>query len=618
MAEGGYLIDNMSEDNTAQHNKVENTRKSQDLYSDDVPDTWCDPCHDGGIYRSVYEYCPVCIEFYCTDCGKAHNRLALTKTHETVKGTEIPQSQAAKRLNYEPCVLHPGYYLDRFCSSHKMLLCSRCIAEHHTLCDIKTISEASKVVDKNKIVKFKDLILDVKNAVLPVKLFTENNIHDMEKQRLSALNKAKQMRDEEVTRINEMYEESEKQIGETYDKMKNSLSVQISTLDKVLTSVDQSLVKLQKCQAVGPKTFLTIQEIVRITKEDINNANEISRTLRQFSLTFTPDQQYQQYVSKLSSLGNVETLSSEYLPLKSFPIVTFPIQPSKSASNVSSLSDIKLHHLEPFSVKISEDLENCNVLGLDMTPDGRIILADESNARIKMLSSEKKHQSALSLRYPPCDVAVINNEEAIVCLLHPNQLYILNIQAAAKPSIKQTIKLNYSVCAVTAYQDKIFASSWSLPRSIKLIDRSGQVYWSRSLGIPGQTLLAHLFDPPVHNTCYLENNRLIVIISDHRNQTITKVDGDTGDVIKVNALSAKGPTGISIDSRSNLYVCYRDSHELCAWTSDMGCYRILLSTRDGLDEYPWCVKYNDCNRQLLVSYSSRSKARNRFDCYNVE
>lgn len=138
--------------------------------------------------------------------------------------------------------------------------------------------------------------------------------------------------------------------------------------------------------------------------------------------------------------------------------------------------------------------------------------------------------SSLPVQNGRFDVAVVNNEEVLYISWAENQLFILDISASI-PSIKQTTELDesYNVRYIAAYKNKIILSCWDTPPSIKLVDRNGKLYWSRSLDDHGTRLL----QSPFYSTCFLENNRLSVIVSDADTTKITKLDGETGHVVKL-------------------------------------------------------------------------------------
>lgn len=82
--------------------------------------------------------------------------------------------------------------------------------------------------------------------------------------------------------------------------------------------------------------------------------------------------------------------------------------------------------MNPFYVKLTDDKLECQILAIDVTPDGRILLADNTNKRIKIFNKDRKFQSSLTFNSQtgPSSVAVTNNEEAITSLWWSNNIFV--------------------------------------------------------------------------------------------------------------------------------------------------------------------------------------------------
>ena len=74
-----------------------------------------------------------------------------------------------------------------------------------------------------------------------------------------------------------------------------------------------------------------------------------------------------------------------------------------------------------------------------ITNDGRRLLVDYRNDKIKLFSRDMKLLSSLSLSSSPWDVAVTGDREAIVSYDDDKTLLILDI-SDRKMSIKRTVK----------------------------------------------------------------------------------------------------------------------------------------------------------------------------------
>ena len=304
------------------------------------------------------------------------------------------------------------------------------------------------------------------------------------------------------------------------------------------------------------------------------------------------------------SISSPETVSSTQLPHTS-QAENFPAAAGKSQSARHSvaLTQLKGRKLKRCIVKLSDDKEKCWITGMAITNDGRRLLVDRDNYKVKLFSRERKLfsrgmklLSSLSLSDRPWDIAVISDKEAVVTTVN-RSLVLLGI-SGSKLSINDTTRVSYGVRGISKYGEKLAVTSYSPePPSVKLIDKTGRVNWSVSTDDQGQSL----FRNPWYVTSDIERNT--VTVTDWGNNTLTVLNGDTGDVIKRRSVKDKSPWGVTTGPSGNIYVCYCGTREVAVLTGDLSEERILLSQRDGLDDGPWAITYDKSWGQLITSYT---------------
>ena len=271
-------------------------------------------------------------------------------------------------------------------------------------------------------------------------------------------------------------------------------------------------------------------------------------------------------------------------------------------------------------VKIPSDKKDCEVFGLEVTPDGRVIVADKQNGNIKMFDEEKQFMTSYIVTWESVYffIAVIDNEELVVSLSGDKKLLILLLNPN-KIKMKQTIRVKEPMASVSTFEDKIIALTFT-GSAVSLLNRKGNILWSKCLDVyRSSNIYYQLVFRPLFNTCFFENNIPIVIVTDLGKSRITKLDGRTGDVIMTYDLeSGKMPAGVSSDDGGILYVCCRNSREICALTSDLQANKVLISQipTDGVLFISSIIKYNSTNSQLLIS-NEDVRERNAMRCYKV-
>ena len=310
------------------------------------------------------------------------------------------------------------------------------------------------------------------------------------------------------------------------------------------------------------------------------------------------------------SISSPETVSSTQLP-HTGPAENFPAAAGKSQSARHSvaLTQLKGRKLKRCNVKLSYDRCCCEITGMAITNDGRRLLVDYNNDKVKLFSRDMKLLSSLSLSDPPSDIAVLSDKEAVVTTDNWS-LKLLDI-SGSKMSINDTTNVSYGVDGISQYGEKFAVTSYSpKPASVKLIDKTGRVYWSMSTDDQGQWL----FSQPGYVTSDTERN--IVTITDWGNNTLTVLNGDTGDVINRRSVKDMCPVGVTTGPSGNIYVCYPGASEVAELTGDLAEERILLSQQDGLG-YGRVIAYDKTSGQLITSYCNISSEDNSVEFWEL-
>ena len=290
---------------------------------------------------------------------------------------------------------------------------------------------------------------------------------------------------------------------------------------------------------------------------------------------------------------------------------------SQSARQSVALTQVKGRKLGRYKVKLTDDMDACDITGIEITSDGRRLLVDGRNKKVKMFSRDRKLfsrdkrlLSSLSLSIHPHDIAVLSDQEAVVTTAN-NSLALLDI-SGRHMSINTITSLDYDVYGISQYGEKLVVTSYSpRPASVKLTDMTGRVYWSVSTDDQGQSL----FNTPQYVTSDVE--RSTVTATDWKNDTLTVLNGDTGDVIKRLSLKGKYPGGVTTGPSGNIYVCFAKTREVAVLTGGLAIERILLSQRDCLGIGPRAIAYDKIRGQLITSYSRFISDHNSVDIWEL-
>ena len=597
---------------------------------DAVCDVWydpfCDLCYEADdLNIEAASFCDDCIQFMCNKCYKIHERLSSTRGHVVKTGTAMPRSQADKPPRYGKCDDHPKHLNDQFCSVHKQLICSLCSPLYHKNCSTGSVEDVSKSISSSETNDLYDIVSDMKSNLESSLTAVESNIDDLNGQKNIVLKQTQELYDEMVSKAKKWFDDEKSEIDTHYQEQLSVLKQNHTRLNNFVSRIESSLrqIDILRSKPIDAKLFLRIQDILSSMKQ---YQDDLKAPICNVQLSFVPSKQIQEFLSSSYTMGSVKLDKSKCEI--TIPEILYPVSstqqsragPAKkvaaaagkreSARQSVALTHLKGRKLGSYNVKLLDDEEKCWITGMAITNDSRRLLVDRENEKVKLFSQDMKLLSFLSLSDHPRDIAVLSDKEAVVITAN-RSLKLLGI-SGSKMSINDTTRVPYDVEGISKYGEKLAVTSHSPePASVKLIDKTGRVYWSVSSDHQGQPL----FRFPQYVTNDIDRNT--VTVTDYGNNTLTVLNGDTGDVIKRRSLKDKSPGGVTTGPSGNIYVCYCGTREVAELTGDLAEERILLSQQNGLGGRPYAIAYDKSCGQLITSYYLFSDENNSVDVFDL-
>ena len=630
-----------------------------DAVCDQWHDQYCDLCYEADdLNVKAASFCDDCVQFMCNKCYKIHERLSSTRGHVVKTGTAMPRSQADKPPRFSFCDEHPKHLKNQFCSVHKQLICSLCSPLYHKNCSTGSVEDVSKSISSSETNDLYDIVSDMKSNLESSLSAMKSNIDDLNGQKTIMLEQAQELYDKIVSKAKKWFADEKSEIDTHYQEQLLVLKQNHTRINNTVSRIESSLrqIDLLRSKPIDAKLFLRIQDILSGMKQ---YQNDFKAPICHVHLSFVPSKQIQDFLSSSYTMGSVKLDKSK--SEITIPEILFPVSSTKqsragpankvvaaagktesarqsvaltqlkgreqsragpankvvaaagkreSARQSVALTQLKGRKLRSYNVKLSGDSENCDITGMAITNDGRRLLVDNYNKKVKLFSRDMKLLSPLSLSDRPCDIAVLSDQEAVVTT-ESWSLVLLDI-SGGKMSINDTTRVSYYVKGISKYGEKLVVTSYSPnPPSVKLIDRTGRVYWSVSTDDQGQSL----FSTPRYVNCDIERNT--VTVTDWGNNTLTVLNGDTGAIIKRRSVKDKSPQGVTTGPSGNIYVCYCGTREVAVLTGDLSEERILLSQQDGLGDRPRVISYDKSCGQLITSYNWLGSDRNSVDVFGL-
>ena len=608
---------------------------------DAVCDVWydpfCDLCYEADdLNIEAASFCDDCVQFMCNKCYKIHERLNAARGHVVKTGTAMPRSQADKPPRFSFCDEHPKHLKNQFCSVHKQLVCSLCSPLYHKNCSTGSVEDVSKSISSSETNDLYDIVSDMKSNLESSLTAVESNIDELNGQKRSMLKQAQELYDEMVSKAKKWFDDERSEIDTHYQEQLSVLKQNHTRLNNFVSRIESSLrqIDILRSKPIDAKLFLRIQDILSSMKQ---YQDDLKAPVCNVQLSFVPSKQIQEFLSSSYTMGSVKLDKSKCEI--TIPEILYPVSSTQqsraipankvvaaagkreSARQSVARTQLKGLKLGSYNVKLADERNACWIKGMTITNDGRRLLVDNTNWKVKLFSRDMKLLSSLSLSDPPSDIAVLSDQEAVVTTVN-RSLVLLDVSSChmsinnttslsyvawgisklldisgSKMSINDTTRVSYDVDSISQYGEKLAVTSHSPePASVKLIDKTGRIYWSVSTDDQGQSL----FNNPKYVTSDIERNT--VTVTDCGNNTLTVLNGDTGDVIKRRCVKDKSPEGVTTGPSGNIYVCYYNTREVAELTGDLAEERILLSQQDGLGGGPRVIAYDKSCGQLMTSY----------------
>ena len=176
-----------------------------------------------------------------------------------------------------------------------------------------------------------------------------------------------------------------------------------------------------------------------------------------------------------------------------------------------------------YNTRQSIDMVDGTVSGIAVTKDGRKLLADYDNRRVKLFFKEMEFLSSVDLDgRPPRDIAMISDSEAVVSC--GNNLAVLRI-VDNQLQINSVLGLPFDVNGMTPYKSRLIVTTiHPQPTSVKMIDLTSEnVYWSVSAYQTGAPLFSFHISSPTDGTSPVVFSVFVDVL--------TTLNGDTGEII---------------------------------------------------------------------------------------
>ena len=258
--------------------------------------------------------------------------------------------------------------------------------------------------------------------------------------------------------------------------------------------------------------------------------------------------------------------------------------------------DMKVKSTKEVNIRLSDDSTTPHITGCMFLSNGRILLCDYRNQKVKLLDSEMSVKKSLKLSERPYNVVPVGENEVIITFdVVNNDLQYIFMHPDLK--LGKMITLPNKCSGLRVVNDEIYIAyhKGSGHDEIWRLDRAGNimskiVLSQSSSDYPGLCLAGS--SPRVY-------------LADWDNDRVTCFQLDGKMVYQYQDKELKRPNGIYVDSAGNSLLCGGDSHNVVVITADGRKHGELLTSKD--KRYPRCIDYRPEDSTLIVGCEDSPK-----------
>ncbi|KAH3749063.1 uncharacterized protein LOC127847288 [Dreissena polymorpha] len=374
-----------------------------DKGSDMIQDFLCSTCEEKKLDKMADFFCESCVKFYCGECVNMHNKLFTKHTpygRETMKKWPVAKKVEDFLLK---CDVHKEESLKMYCDDHSELCCTNCAFLKHRLCQKVTLI-SDKV--KGQSTDLQKLSVSIKSVLEEIKKLQDNqeaSIQYVQSSFDEQLHTIQNTRQKINSALDTIEQKTLQEMKDTLTKLQASSK---SDVDKCIRLRDELKQLRDAIQDISDKSKLELSFIaIRKCKDKIQQSETFLKEnslQAKVSITFQPNHEIIQYLSKLSGLGQIEH-STQTLMGQGNPNKVITVQ-GKSEHNV----------------KISSDSKKCSIIAICVLPDRKVLVVDNSNANVKLLDQQYQVVSHWSGTGRPLGMCEITSSEVAVTVNGPD------------------------------------------------------------------------------------------------------------------------------------------------------------------------------------------------------
>lgn len=224
--------------------------------------------------------------------------------------------------------------------------------------------------------------------------------------------------------------------------------------------------------------------------------------------------------------------------------------------------------------------------GSGFLPDGRLIVCDNLNRKLKLLSSTFTPEDSIQFIGSPWDVVIINDTTVVVSFIWRFQF----VHVVPSFQLGTVFRTGQMCSGMDALNDTLYIICYdkaTVSTRIGLLDFEGKL--KGTIEVDSAVLAFYLTAGPVSSK---------IFISNFNRKAITCLSTDGKNIYDYRHSSLKGPGDLLVDDLDNIIVCDSDGHNLQIIDRSGEKQRNLLELDK--DFFPHTLAYRRSDGTLVV------------------
>ena len=423
----------------------------------------------------------------------------------------------------------------------------------------------------------KDKAREMKKKIVTLKKRTEKDISRLERQQNTLTNRIRENRKKIDKILDKLETATISELENACRRGKDQMNDDSKMFGEMISSLDAIVEMLSPPKGMKGGSEVDTAAFVgsKRAQEKIKEGERILNFVRHTSITdplkYVPDERIYDWLRSLQLLGTFSYQHEIYVG----------------------------RHLERYDVSVADEYKKCDMFGSTLLTDGRLMLTDWDNKKVKLLDKSFALIDQIVLLGNPDDVCSINPNEAAVTLTMQKTVQLINL--VPKMNLSRVMYMDEHCRGITYHDGNIYVVCGGFKD-----ESCGKIVVYTVMGehvktIEKNNVGQNIFTCPIA-VQVISNGKLIYVTDGKRGIVTLTSNNDVVSVISYKEMA--WPCGMCLDRNDNALICNGKGNNVVQ-VYGLNTIAIILSHKDGITQ-PHSICFDpDDMRIIMTSHKSK-------------